>query len=161
MVQRLAAELGVAAIGEGMREYLVRTGTDLHSLGHDGLRDVVRRLWEERVEAEARHASFVADRSAYDFAAFWLYYHFADGSEETTRFFADSLRPGRYDQLLVLPWGTIPLLADGVRSPDPWVQLHVQILIEGLLSRHASAPVTTLQAVGLDARVEEALRRCR
>src|SRR3546814_18724681 len=39
---------------------------------------------------------------------------------------------GRCDRILMLPWGALPLVADGIRTPNPWVQLHFQALIDGL-----------------------------
>lgn len=155
--KRLAAVMGISWIGEGMREYLEATGTALHMLGWEGMRALVVRLWEERKEAEERAtAGFVADRSAFDFAAFWLYYRFADDSALTERFFAETLAPGRYDRVYLLPWGVIPLEADGVRSSDRWVQLHAQTLIDGVLARHGEG-VRRVHAVDLDARVAEVL----
>src|SRR5688572_19066707 len=80
----LAERLGVPYIGEGMREYLERTGTNLHALGAEGVRRVVLALWEERKAAEEdARDGFVADRSSYDFGAFWLYYHFAAPEPDT------------------------------------------------------------------------------
>lgn len=156
LTRRLAAELGVPWIGEGMREYLERTGTDLHTLGHLGVRSLVRQLWEERKDAEAASASFVADRSSYDFGAFWLYYQFASVDEDTESMMRETLTPGRYDAVFLLPWGAIPLVADGIRTPNPWTQLHLQLVLEGLLRRHA--PETReVAAVDLDARVAEIL----
>lgn len=155
--RRLAAELGVPWIGEGMREYLERTGVDLHALGSEGVRALVVRLWEERKEAEARATGgFVADRSAYDFAAFWLYYRFAADDAVTERMLGETLAPGRYERVYLLPWGVIPLRADGVRSTNRWVQLHSQVLIEGMLARWGEN-VRRIAAVDLDARVAEVL----
>jgi nicotinamide riboside kinase len=155
LARRLAAELGLPYLGEGMREYLERTGGDFHRLGHDGVRRLVLTLWDERREAEARAAGgFVADRGSVDYAAFWLYYRFADPSDATESLFEEWLAPGRYEHQFLLPWGALPLVADGVRSTDRWVQLHVQLLIEGLVRRHAPRAVT-VAAVGLDARVAE------
>ncbi len=158
LARRLAAALGVPYIGEGMREYLERTGTDLHALGHEGVRALVLRLWEERKEAEALSGGFVADRSSYDFAAFWLYYHFAADDAETRLLFEETLAPGRYDAVFLLPWGRIPLVADGVRTPNPWTQLHLQLLLEGLLRRHAPETVA-VEAVGVEERVAEIVGR--
>jgi hypothetical protein len=59
--------------------------------------------------------------------------------------------------VFVLPWSRIPLVADGVRSSDPWVQLHVQLLIEGMARRHA-ARVVDLHETGLAERVVEVRR---
>ena len=35
--------------------------------------------------------------------------------------------------LFLLPWGGIPLVSDGLRSTNPWVQLHFQLVLEGIL----------------------------
>ena len=43
------------------------------------------------------------------------------------------------DGVVVLPWGAIPLADDGIRTPNPWRQLHFQALLEGLLGRRAAA----------------------
>lgn len=157
LARRLADRLGVPYIGEGMREYLERTGADLHTLGPEGLRRVVLELWEERKAQEhAARAGFVADRASYDFGAFWLYYRFAGDDADTARIFAETLHPGRYDRVYLLPWGRIPLVADGVRSTNTYTQLHLQLLIEGLLHRHAPDAVE-IRAVGVEERLAEIL----
>ncbi len=156
LARALAAELGLPYLPEGMREYLQSGGPDLHQLGHDGIRALVLRLWEERREAEERAATgFVADRSSYDFAAFWLFYRFAEPADTVTTAYLDAtMRADRYDLVALLPWGRLPLVADGVRSTNPWVQLHTQLLIEGMVHRCAPA-VVEVAALALDARVAE------
>jgi nicotinamide riboside kinase len=155
LARRLADELGVPYIGEGMREYIERTGVNLHDIGHDGMRLLVLRLWEERKEAEAAATNgFVADRASYDFAAFWLYYHFAEQDSATEVLLHETLASGRYDAVYVLPWGRIPLVADGVRTPNPYTQLHLQLVIEGLLRRHAPGAIP-LATLGVEERVAE------
>lgn len=132
--QALGRALGLPVVPEGMREYLERTGVDLHTLGHEGLKSLVIGLWEERRPLEER-AGFVADRCSVDFAAFWLYYRFEvdPRTEDLQRDFR--AHAGRYDRVIVLPYGAIPLAADGVRSANRWTQLHYQLLLEGLLAR--------------------------
>lgn len=156
LARRLAAELGVPYLGEGMREYLERTGANLHALGPEGVRALVLRLWDERREAEATHPSFVADRSSYDFGAFWLYYHFGREDDDTARLLAEAWRPDRYDTVYLLAWGSIPLVADGVRSTDRFVQLHAQLLIEGAVRRFAGR-VVEVHERGLEERVRAVL----
>lgn len=152
----LGRALDLPVIGEGMREYLERSGADLHTLGPAGVRALVLELWEERKEAEARAlrdaGGFVADRSSYDFGAFWLYYRFAGEDGDTARLLAEALTPDRYDVVYLLPWGAIPLVADGVRSSDRYIQLHSQLLIEGCVRRYAPR-VVDLAPIDLDARV--------
>jgi nicotinamide riboside kinase len=142
LARQLAATLGLPFFGEGMREYLERTGEDLHRLGEDGLRRLVLQLWDERKEQEARATDgFVADRSSYDFVAFWLHYRFAREDDDTARLLAEATLPGRYQTVYLLPWGAIPLVADGVRSTDRFLQLHTQLVIEGSVRRYAARVV--------------------
>lgn len=136
-----------------MREYLESGAPDLHALGREGVRALVLRLWEERKEQESLATNgFVADRSSYDFAAFWLYYRYARADDVTERMMTETRDGGRYDAVFVLPWGQMPIARDGVRSTDRWVQLHIQVLIEGMVRRHA-ARVIDVTEDSLESRV--------
>ncbi len=140
----LAARLDLPYLAEGMR-LRIEAGLDLHTLDHGSLRALVVELWHEQRAAEERaataHGGFVADRSSVDFAAFWLHYHFAEDGEATAAWFAETLgRASTYDHVVLLPWGVLPLVADGVRSSNPWVQRHYQATVEGLLFRELGPP---------------------
>lgn len=157
LARRLAAEWGVAYIPEGMREYIEGGGVDLHTLGHDGMRDLVARLWDDRKSAEMAAINFVADRSSYDFAAFWLFYGFARlGDALTEQLMAETMAPDRYDRVILLPQGGIPFVSDGVRSSNPWTQLHTHLLIEGMV-RRCTDRVTELRTTSVEARLAEVL----
>ncbi len=135
----LAEHYDVPYLPEGMRGR-IEGGLKLHDLSHLELRTLVEELWVEQVSSEERaiaeHGGFVADRSPVDYAAFWLHYHFSEYPQETEAFFASSLgRVDQYDRLVVLPWGALPLVADGVRSSNPWIQRGYQSLLEGLHQR--------------------------
>lgn len=136
---RLAERLGVPFLAEGMRRRL-ESGLDLHHLTRDQHRALFDELFDGKLtamtEAERTAGGFVVDRSALDFAAFWLYYGFGHDEDATARLMETVRRAaGRYDLILLLPWGTFPLAADGVRSTNPWIQLHFQALLEGLVAR--------------------------
>jgi nicotinamide riboside kinase len=157
---RLAARLQVPFIPEGMRPR-IEAGLDLHTLSRAVLRSLVEELYAEAGtamrEAESSHGGFVADRAPLDFLAFWLYYGFADDQPATVAF-AERVAAdmARLDALVVLPWGVLPLADDGVRSPNPWRQLHFQALLEGLArSRVAAARLHWLpnEVTALDDRV--------
>ena len=135
----LAERLGVPFVPEGMRERL-EAGLDLHTLGHATLGGLITELYDEMLgrldAAVAASGGFVADRSAIDYAAFWLYYGFADEEGATAALMArvrDAVP--RYDAVFVLPWVGIAFAANGVRSPNAWRQLHFQALVEGLTAR--------------------------
>lgn len=133
----LAERLGLPFIPEGMRERLA-AGLNVHALSATQFRDLVIDLYDEAQasaeRAASEHGGFVADRGPIDYLAFWLYYGFADDQTETESFVARTTADAaRLDATVVLPWGAIPLIADGIRAPNPWRQLHFQALFEGLV----------------------------
>lgn len=137
--RRLAESLGVPFIEEGMRRRL-EAGLNPFELGPGGYERLMEELWLEQAAAEdAATDGFVADRSAFDFAAVWLHYAHLDDPEETEAWMRARLRDGRerYDRVLLLPWGAFPLEHDGVRSTDRWVQFRFQSIVEDLLRREA------------------------
>lgn len=155
----LARTLEVPYLPEGMRSRL-ESGLDLHSLTHRQLQELVEELWLEHVAAEdaaVRSAGgFVADRSSVDFAAFWLHYRFTEDAPATAAFFARAFsRVAVYDHIVLLPWGVLPLVADGVRTSNPWIQRHFQATVEGLLFREVPRPPLLVlpPILALDARV--------
>ncbi|MBM4391595.1 MAG: ATP-binding protein [Deltaproteobacteria bacterium] len=158
LAQAAAAELGWPCLPEGMREYLESTEVDIHHLGIDGLRALVLRLWDERQELEAKYPAFVADRSSFDTAAFWMFYGYAKDEPDTLRLFDETLRRDRYDRVFLLPWGRIPLVADGVRHPNRHIQLHVQSMIVGLVHEFGPAP-TWVEPTSLAERVRFVVER--
>lgn len=157
----LALRLGLPFIEEGMRARLER-GLDLHRLDERGLRGLLGELWEEqRAAEEGARGGFIADRSGLDFAAFWLHYGLVDPALEAERAIRPLLAsPARYDRILLLPWGVLPLQADGVRSVNCWTQLRFQTIVEGLLARFARAEqlVRVPSVEGFDDRLGHALR---
>lgn len=143
LAQALARHLELPYIPEGMRAR-IEGGLDLHSLDFDGFRGLLWELWQEQVAREdqalASHGGYVADRSPWDFAAFWLHYRFASDRQDTERFFAEvRARAAQCERIVLLPWGVLPLQADGVRSTNPWLQRHYQACVEGLLARELPA----------------------
>jgi len=136
--RRLAADLGLPFLEEGMRRRLVE-GLDLHRHTTRDLVRLMHELWDEQVAAEdAARDGFVADRSSADFAAFWIHYGLLHDREATEEWLGRALaRLLRYDRILLLPWGVLPLADDGVRSTNRWSQFQFQATVEGLLARHA------------------------
>ncbi|MHC4377948.1 MAG: histidine phosphatase family protein, partial [Planctomycetota bacterium] len=137
--QRVAESLGVPFIEEGMRRRL-EAGLNPFELGPGGYERLMEELWREQAAAEdAATSGFVADRSAFDFAAVWLHYAHLDDPAQTEAWMRARLKDGRerYDRVLLLPWGAIPLEHDGVRSTDRWVQFRFQSIVEDLLRREA------------------------
>ncbi len=143
--RRLAADLDVPYIPEGMRERL-EAGLNIHALGPGGFQRLFMELWNEKVDREdqaiVEHGGFVSDRSPWDYAVFRLLYRFTRNVDEVDRFYESvRARTNLLDRLIVLPWGTIPLQADGIRTANPWTQRLFQSSLEGLVTREVSGEV--------------------
>ncbi len=140
----LAARRGLPFLEEGMRRRL-EAGLDWGKLfAQPGRYEVLLgELWEEQLALEeaaldSLAGGFVADRSAYDHAAFWLHYGHLHDRVATDRWMRRLIEAGRrYERVVLLPWGRRPIEDDGVRSTDPWLQLRFQGILEGLLWRFA------------------------
>ena len=164
LARALAARLDVPYVEEGMRRRL-EAGLDLHTLDGEGMRRLNRSLWEEQKDecerAAAKHGGYVADRSHVDFAAFWLHYGLFDDQAATERMLVETRRAAEDQFVVLLPHGALPLVHDGVRSTNPWMQLRFQLLVEGLLERHQPAGrlLRLKGAASLAERLEQALGR--
>ncbi|MDA0262274.1 MAG: AAA family ATPase [Proteobacteria bacterium] len=155
----LAAHLGVPLVEELMRP-LIESGLDLHRLTTAERKSLVLEHYEIAISAIRAaietHGGFVSDRSPADFAAFWLHYGFG-GESETDAFLSRAASDSALvDLALMLPWGVIPLVDDGVRLSDRWRQLHFQTVVEGISRRFFAAPHRAEmpdEIVGLDDRI--------
>lgn len=155
----LAAELGLPFVEEGMRRR-IEAGFRPHGYGAKEWAALVRELWgEHRAAEDAARDGFVSDRCSIDFAAFWLHYGLHEDVEATEAFVAEmSAHARRYDRIMLLPWGAIPLVDDGVRSTNRWTQLRFQSILEGLLERCAGERLVRVgEAATLEARLRSAL----
>ncbi|MFT5052312.1 MAG: nicotinamide riboside kinase [Chlamydiales bacterium] len=134
----LARRLEVPFIEEGMRKR-IEGGLQLHELSNPERRALLSELWDEQRELEQRAgSSFVVDRSAFDYIAFWLHYALYDELDDSEAWIGRLRSEGeRYDRVLLLPWGVLPLVKDGVRSTNRWVQFHYQATLEATLKRFA------------------------
>ncbi len=139
LCQSLSDRLDIPYVPEGMRERLER-GLDPHGLSHREFRQLLLTLFQQMItptEAEIRKGGgVVCDRSPIDYVAFWLYYGFGSDEDSAREFFAEAdAAMTRFDLIVLLPWGAIPLVADGFGSPNRWRQLHFQTILEGLAYR--------------------------
>jgi broad specificity phosphatase PhoE/nicotinamide riboside kinase len=151
----LAAELGVPFVEEGMRRRLEQ-GFRPHGYGAREWAALMRDLWaEHRAAEDAATAGCVSDRSSLDFAAFWLHYGLHEDVEATEEFVgAMRAHARRYERIVLLPWGALPLVDDGVRSTNRWTQLRFHGILEGLLARMAPERVVRIEgASGLRERI--------
>ena len=135
---RLAETYEVPLVAELMRP-LIESGFDLHDLTPGGLQALLLEHYEIAVasmhSAVESHGGFVSDRSPADFAAFWLHYGFGEDNETEAFFERTALDSELVDFSIMLPWGAIPLVDDGVRLTDRWRQLQFQTVVEGIARR--------------------------
>ena len=133
----LAAALDLPFIEERMRLRLEQ-GLELGRMSHAELEALHRDLWAEQCALEAAHpGGFVVDRSSLDYAAFRLQYGFFDDGFDNAGFFDQAVaHAASYSAVLLFPHGALPLETDGVRAPNPWLQLRFQLCVEGLLDAH-------------------------
>ncbi len=138
--QGLAARLDWGWVAEAMRDRLM-AGFDLHQLTREGH----RALLADDATALARRlavadAPLLTDRTPLDMAAFWLANGYGvEAPAATEALLARAIcAMADYDRVILLPWGALPLVDDGIRSTNPWLQLHFQTILEGLCRRYVA-----------------------
>jgi uroporphyrinogen III methyltransferase / synthase len=139
LVEMLASSLGLSLIREEMRDYIESSGQRLSDASSCERSNVLLRLWQRRQAAEADHRSFVADNSSLDFAAYALHYGCVTEQNAPEFLHATAEAARAYNLVVVLGWGAIPYVRDGIRGDDEYEQFRYQLLIEGLLRRHVDA----------------------
>ena len=140
----LSEKLVLRYVPEGMRSRLER-GLDLRALQHDELKALILELWKEQVAAEdaatAAGEGFVSDRSPLDYLAFWMAYGFVHDVEASDTLYREVVeRIPHYDRIILLPFGVLPLEADGVRTANVWIQRRFQSTVRGLLEEEVGLP---------------------
>jgi nicotinamide riboside kinase len=164
LVDALGRHFGLPVVPEHMRSR-IEAGLDLHKLEWPQFRALIRELYDEHLAARdaaiAETGGAVTDRCPLDTLGFWLHYGFGSDEAETDALAADAVaQMAPLDLVVILPAGAIPFVTDGVRSPNRWLQIKFQILIEGLLERFApDVPVLRMPADVLDpqARIDAVL----
>ena len=136
---RLAQCFELPLIEEQMRP-LIENGVNLHDLTLDERKALLLDHYETAIaqmqNAIDTHGGFISDRSPADFAAFWLLYGFGNDAETDAFFGRTATDSALVGLSIMLPWGAIPLVDDGVRLTDRWRQLHFQTLVEGVSRRY-------------------------
>lgn len=136
----LAARLDRELVAEAMRTRLT-AGFDLHQLTREGHRAL---LLEDATSLARRlaadHEPMLTDRTPLDMAAFWLANGYGvEAPAATEALLARAIcAMADYHRVILLPWGGLPLVDDGIRSTNPWLQLHFQTILEGLCRRYVA-----------------------
>lgn len=132
----LAGVLNVPCLEEEMRTYLEHGGESLAELPPCSRERVILDLWSERRGRERTTPAFIADTSSLDLAACALHYECLNSSNYRLLFQSAATHLRLYDAIFVLPWGVLPYEQDGIRPGDPYSELRLQLLIEGLLNQY-------------------------
>lgn len=132
LAKQLAEALGVAFSADNVRETLIGMRFRSHREMDSPLAiELCRRVRDQRIEFELAHQSFVADTSTVDNAAFWFRRISQEVDATTTDEFVRRCREHapRYTHMILLPFGQVPLIDDGVRTANPKYQeeAHEQI----------------------------------
>lgn len=150
----LSRRLDLPLRGEIMRERLA-AGFDFHDLTRDGHRRLLAGDAADLALDLARNdAGLITDRTPLDMAAFWLANGFGvDDPGATEVLLAQAVcAMADYSLVVLLPWGAAPIAVDGVRSTNPWMQLHFQTVLEGLCWRYvAPSRLLLLDGMAVDA----------
>ena len=141
--QALAEHLNIAFVDDGLRRR-IEAGLAFNKLDRPAIKTLLVELANqsqaELALAERMHGGGVIERCSLDFLVLWLYHRLADDDQQTAAVMRQAVRDlASYDAIIIMPWGVLPLVDDGVRAANPWVQLHFQALLEGLAQAHVVA----------------------
>lgn len=136
LVEALSEALALPFLAEEMRSFLEENPVRFSQLPSHEAAAILFELWHERAAKERNAVAFIADNSVLDFIAYAIHYRCL------TEALASVLLPevlqlsASYDAIFVLPWGALPYIEDGIRTPHRHEQLGYQLVIEGLLRRY-------------------------
>lgn len=136
LVEALSETLALPWLAEEMRSFLEHNLVRLSEMSSREIEVILLKLWRERAAKERSTAAFVADNCALDFIAYALHYRCLT-EELTSVLLPEVLQASAgYDAIFLLPWGVLPYVDDGIRTPNRYEQLSYQLVIEGLLRWH-------------------------
>jgi nicotinamide riboside kinase len=134
LAKQLAEYFHVKYITEGVREYLAETGLTLRQALADA-ENFQWEIWQRHLGQINSCYSFISDRSFADFISYAI---LVSGGYEWVNEYVQYITEyvGDYDLILVLPFGKIELVADGVRSVDVKYQKTVHACISFFALRY-------------------------
>lgn len=135
----LSRALGIPRVPEEMREYLGSTDRPLAGRPVSEIAAVLAGLWRLRVSRESTLPAFVADNSSLDFIAYVFFYR-CQGHAAVRPLLKEAwARAKTYDACLILPFGAISYVDDGVRPRRQAGQRRYQSILERLYARRGNA----------------------
>jgi nicotinamide riboside kinase len=150
-------------VAEDARSLLRRLNhQSMDAMSRDELRQFQQLYFEQKVQNEAEHKSFLVDRSFVDVAAYWLVRD-APGLEADDRDRLPELcrkYASKYDLHFYFPYGGIPFKADGYRSQNDDFHREVDAMIQKLCVTWRIQPVC-IESSKLESRVDQVLTTLR
>jgi len=160
LAEELSRILNVPRVGEGVREYLeAHNITHLRELTPQGTMEMQNEIFMTKYVKEKSLREFVADRCTADNVAYALRWCARDVDPKEVHDYVNKLREHcreMYDLVFFLPWGSIPLEDDGIRSSKPLYQYEMSCLIKGILIDW-EVPFYIVRSQSLDDRINECL----
>ena len=157
---RLAKEISlrynVPIIPEFAREIAEELGIkDLRKIPVDKTCIFQNMILERKMNEEAKHTSFIADRSTCDNMAYYLRWCSNEMHDSYSSTYINICKNNLkiYDKIIVLPWGAIPHEADGFRTSKLYYSYEIHCLIIGIL-QDLKVPYTILEETDINERVK-------
>lgn len=93
-------------------------------------------ILKRKLEEEKKYETFIADRSTADVAAYYFRWCCRDMEDDKNKQYIDLCFENlkNYDKIILLPWNSIPVEADGFRSAKLYYQYEIHCLILGILN---------------------------
>lgn len=95
-----------------------------------------KNILNRKISEEKKYETFIADRSTADVAAYYFRWCCRDMDEDRNKQYIENCFKNlkTYDKIILLPWNSIPVEADGFRSAKLYYQYEMHCLVLGILN---------------------------
>jgi len=156
LASEVSKRYGVPVIPEFARDVAQEMGIkELRKISPEKTLEFQKAILSLKKAEEAKHTSFIADRSTADNMAYYLRWCARDLDDKCNEEYVEGCRRQlkTYDLVVILPWDVIPLERDGFRTAKRYYQYEMQCTILGILMDHG-IPHEILREPDLNKRVE-------
>lgn len=136
LANSVSKRLGIPAIPEFAREVAAEMGIpEIRQMTSEQSYEFQNRILQRKIDEEAKHETFIADRSTADNIAYYLRWCARDNDDSKNAEYVSKCigHLDTYDLVMILPWQGIPLEDDGFRSARLYYQYGIHCLIVGIL----------------------------
>jgi nicotinamide riboside kinase len=155
LANAVGEKTGIPVIAEYAREVAKEMGVeDIRAMAPDQAYRFQYRILDQKIEAESKHETFIADRSTADNAAYYLRWVAPEMPDSINQEYigrcVEQLKI--YDHVVLIPWNSLPVVDDGFRSANLYYLYEIHCLIRGFLEDNGIS-YTTLDPPALGDRV--------